>query len=70
MQLLEKLIHVPQQTIDLPPVAQVEQAEDETLDEQPLEPSNLAGTKTGAIILGVLGALWLSYIGYLNANED
>lgn len=68
MQLLEKLIHVP--TIELPPVAQVEQADEDTLDEQPFEPSDLAGTKTGAIILGVLGALWLSYIGYFNANED
>jgi len=39
-------------------------------EEMPIPPEALGGTKIGAIILGVLGALWMSYIGYLNANEE
>lgn len=73
VQLLEKL-SLTQKQLELPPVAaSVEDlpptdtapALPDSADQAPDEPSP-GGTKTGAIVLGVLGALWLSYLGYLS----
>lgn len=75
VELLEKLSQT-QKQLELPPVAvpldlppaDVAPALPDSADKAPDEPSG--GTKTGAIVLGVLGALWLSYLGYLNASEE